>query len=69
MVDFMYSGSVRTTSRRFKILRQAAVTLGIARLVDAIGEELIASETDQAYPNSNTHLNHFIRINLCLKHF
>ncbi|CAG9535976.1 unnamed protein product [Cercopithifilaria johnstoni] len=46
IVDFLYSGSVRTTSRRHKILRQAAVTLGVARLVDAIDEELIASETD-----------------------
>ncbi|KAL3998049.1 FAM91 C-terminus family protein [Acanthocheilonema viteae] len=49
IVDFLYSGSVRTTSRRRKILRQAAVTLGVARLVDAIDEELIASETDLSY--------------------
>ncbi|VDK68842.1 unnamed protein product [Litomosoides sigmodontis] len=48
IVDFLYSGSVRTTSRRHKILRQAAITLGVARLVDAI-DELITSETDLSY--------------------
>uniref|UniRef100_A0A915PUJ5 Uncharacterized protein n=1 Tax=Setaria digitata TaxID=48799 RepID=A0A915PUJ5_9BILA len=49
IVDFLYSGSVRTSSRRHKILRQAAVTLGVARLVDAIDEELIASGADRIY--------------------
>uniref|UniRef100_A0A0R3S6N3 Zinc finger and BTB domain-containing protein 14 n=1 Tax=Elaeophora elaphi TaxID=1147741 RepID=A0A0R3S6N3_9BILA len=49
IVDFLYSGTVRTTSRRHKILRQAAVTLGVARLVDVIDEELIASETNHSY--------------------
>nr|CDQ02908.1 Bm3808, isoform b [Brugia malayi] len=49
IVDFLYSGSIRTTSRRHKILRQAAVTLGVARLVDAIDEELLASEIDHSY--------------------
>uniref|UniRef100_A0A915CEJ5 BTB domain-containing protein n=2 Tax=Parascaris univalens TaxID=6257 RepID=A0A915CEJ5_PARUN len=47
MVDFMYTGCVRTTSRRFLVLRQAAVFLAVTRLVDAIDEELahIAQQT------------------------
>ncbi|EFO25005.1 hypothetical protein LOAG_03478 [Loa loa] len=49
IVDFLYSGSVSTTSRGHKILRQAAVTLGVARLVDAIDEEIIFSETNHSY--------------------
>ncbi|VDM48452.1 unnamed protein product [Toxocara canis] len=39
MVDFMYTGCVRTTSRRFPMLRQAAIVLAVTRLVDAIDEE------------------------------
>ncbi|OZC08954.1 zinc finger, C2H2 type [Onchocerca flexuosa] len=49
IVDFLYSGSIRKTSRHHKMLRQAAVTLGMARLVDTIDEELIASETHRSY--------------------
>lgn len=47
MVDFMYTGCVRTTSRRFLVLRQAAIFLAVTRLVDAIDEELahIAQQT------------------------
>lgn len=52
IVDFLYSGLVRTTSKRHKILRQAAVTLGVARLVDVI-DELITSETDLSYSTGN----------------
>ncbi|VDK54405.1 unnamed protein product [Anisakis simplex] len=51
IVDFMYTGCVRTTSRRFLVLRQAAIALAVTRLVDAIDEELYK---DSAVPNDNT---------------
>lgn len=54
IVDFLYSGSIHTASRRYKILRQAAVTLGVAKLVDAIDEELLAPETHRSYSAGNT---------------
>ncbi|KAM3721546.1 Zinc finger protein [Dirofilaria immitis] len=49
IVDFLYNGSVQSTSRRHKTLRQAAVTLGVARLVDVIDKELISSESHRSY--------------------
>lgn len=49
MVDFMYTGYVRASSRRFRVLRQAAVTLGVARLVDAIDDETVSAN---AHPST-----------------
>lgn len=40
LVDFMYTGFVRTPVRRYRLLRQAATTLGVGRLVETIDDEL-----------------------------
>lgn len=44
----MYTGSLRTTSRRCKLLRQAAVKLGVGRLVDAIDEQNWENDVEQS---------------------
>uniref|UniRef100_A0A0N5A8A7 BTB domain-containing protein n=1 Tax=Syphacia muris TaxID=451379 RepID=A0A0N5A8A7_9BILA len=46
LVDFMYTGFIRTPVRRYRLLRNAALTLGVGRLVEAIDGEL-ALNADQ----------------------
>lgn len=51
LVDFMYTGFVRTPVRRYRLLRQAATTLGVGRLVEAIDDELALNS--EQYPSSS----------------
>ncbi|TKR92480.1 hypothetical protein L596_007126 [Steinernema carpocapsae] len=52
IIDFMYTGIVRVARKRFRILRQAAVTLGVTRLVGAIdGENHNHSPNSPGTPN------------------